>query len=546
MSGVLTTTILSAGEEMSNEYDLISVDIIKEVNKIPVAQIILLDGNAAKQEFAVSDTDFFKPGKEIEIKFRYEGKVKDEATVFQGIVVKHGIQADRFRSLLTIDLKDAAIKLTTERKSAVFRDQTDKEIIEKIIEGGGLTIGEVASTKPKHQEMVQFYCTDWDFILTRTEANGCWILAEDGEISIIQPSTEGSAKHSFEYGINEIYELEMEADISHQYESVSSQVWDIKKQELSPPQKAQDFSLTQSNLKAGELAKAIGAEKRQLINSVQLDDEESQAWADAQMIKSRLSMLKGRLKVPGFADIKLGDIIKVAGTSQRFNGETLVTGIRHQVGKKSWQTDIQFGLSANWFSQNNDIVDTSASGLIPAINGLHIGIVDKYEDDPDKQFRVKVKIPSIKEDGTVWARLTSLDAGKKRGVFFRPEPGDEVILGFLNDDPRQAIILGSLHSKKNELPKGLEISKKNSQKGIVTKKSFKIVFDDDKKYIEISTPKGNILRLSDKNESEEINLKDMNNNTMIMNKDGITIKSDKDIILEGTNINIKGSKVDVN
>ena len=545
MSGVLTTTILSDGKEMSNEYDLISIDIIKEVNKISLAQLVLLDGDAAKQEFVISDTDFFKPGKEIEIKFRYEGKAKNEATVFKGIVVKHGIQADRFRSLLTLDLKDASIKLTTQRKSAVFRDRTDKEIIEEIIKGVGLTVGKVASTKPKHKEMVQFYCTDWDFMLTRTDVNGCWVLAEDGEISVIQPSLKGSEKHSFEYGIDEVYELEMEADISHQYESIESQVWDIKKQELTPAQKAKDFSLAQGNLKAGELAKEIGAKKRQLITTVQLDDKESQAWADAKMLKSRLSMLKGRLKVPGFADIKLGDIIKVAGTGKRFNGKTLVTGIRHQVGgKKSWQTDIQFGLSANWFSQNNDIIDTPASGLVPAINGLHIGIVDKYEDDPDKQFRVKVKIPSIEKEGIVWARLAALDAGKKRDILFRPETGDEVILGFLNDDPRQAVILGALHSEKNELPEGLEISDKNNQKGIVTKELLKIVFNDEDKSIEISTDKGNVLQISDKEKG--IKLEDENKNTITMSDKGIELKADKDIIIEGKNIKIKGSKVDIN
>lgn len=547
MSGVLTTTILSDGNKMSKKYNLISVDIIKEVNKIPVAQIILLDGDAAKQEFAVSDTDFFKPGKEIEIKFRHEKNVRDEATVFQGIVVKHGIQADRFRSLLTVDLKDAAIKLTTQRKSVVFRDSTDKDIIEKIIAGVDLKVGKVASTKPKHQEMVQFYCTDWDFMLTRTDANGCWVLAQDGEISIIQPSLQGSAKHSFEYGISEIYELSMEADISHQYESVESQVWDIKKQELTPVQQAKDFSLAQGNLKASELAKEIGAEKLQLINSVQLDDQESQAWADAKMIKSRLSMLKGRLKVPGSADIKLGDIIEVAGTGKRFNGKTLVTGIRHQVGKKSWQTDIQFGLSANWFSQNNDIVDTPASGLVPAINGLHVGIVDEYEDDPDQQFRVKVKIPSIKEeeeDGSVWARLTTVDAGNRRGTFFRPEPGDEVILGFINDDPRQAIILGAMHSEKNDLPPGLEVTEDNNKKGIVTKESLRILFDDEKKSIELSTPNSNLIRLSD--EDGGIYLEDENGNTITIDKKGFKIKSDKNIVIEGKNIKIKGSKVDVN
>ncbi|NES68509.1 MAG: Rhs element Vgr protein, partial [Okeania sp. SIO2D1] len=62
MSGVVTATILSEGSAIDPEHSIMSIDIIKEVNKIPSAQIILLDGDAAKQEFAISNTDFFKPG----------------------------------------------------------------------------------------------------------------------------------------------------------------------------------------------------------------------------------------------------------------------------------------------------------------------------------------------------------------------------------------------------------------------------------------------------------------------------------------------------
>jgi len=35
------------------------------------------------------------------------------------------------------------------------------------------------------------------------------------------------------------------------------------------------------------------------------------------------------------------------------------------------------------------------------------------------------------------------DAGKQRGQVFWPEPGGEVVVGFINGDPRQAIILGA-------------------------------------------------------------------------------------------------------
>ncbi|NEO45324.1 MAG: Rhs element Vgr protein, partial [Moorea sp. SIO4A3] len=296
---------------------------------------------------------------------------------------------------------------------------------------------------------------------------------------------------------------------------------------------------------ADQLAKTIGADNYQLISLAPLDDQEVKAWADAKLQKSRLSLFKGRLKLPGFADIKPGDIIKLDGIGKRFNGKTLVTAIRHQFSRQCWQTYVQFGLSASWFyQQTNDIFDTPVAGLIPAIHGLQIGIVDKYEADPEKQFRVKVRIPSIETDGIVWARLASVEAGNQRGIFFRPETGDEVILGFINDDPRQAIIIGAVHSEKNALPTGFEVTQENNKKGIVTKESLKILFDDENKLIEISTPKGNTLKLSEQDKG--INLEDENGNTITMDDQGIKIKSSKDIVMEGKNITIKGSKVDVN
>lgn len=545
MSGVVTVTILSEGSTMNPEYNVMSIDIIKEVNKIAIAQIILLDGDAAKREFAISNTDFFQPGKNIEIKLRYEGEPQNEATVFVGIVIKHSLQVDRYGSLLTVDLKDAAIKLTNQRKSAVFRDLTDQQIISKIIDTWKLPVTSIAATKAKHKEMVQYYCTDWDFIVSRADVNGQWVLADDGKITVEAPNLSGLPKHTFEYGISDIYEFEMSVDIRHQYASVESTAWDVKAQAISPLQKAKNVSLSQGNLKAEELAKTIGGDNYQLIGSGKLDSQEIQAWADAKLLKSRLSMFQGRLKIPGFADIKPGEVMEVTGIGKRFNGKTLVTAIRHQVNEQGWQTDVQFGLSADFFAQqNHNIIDTPAAGLVPAINGLQIGIVEKYEDDKDKQFRVRVRIPSIEKDGIIWARLASLDAGNERGIFFRPELGDEVILGFINDDPRQAIILGAVHSEKNTLPPGVTVTEENHKKGIVTKKSLKILFDDKNKLIELNTPKGNTLKLSEKDKG--ISLVDENGNTMIMDNTGFKIKSTKNIVIEGKNISIKGKTVNIN
>jgi uncharacterized protein involved in type VI secretion and phage assembly len=123
-----------------------------------------------------------------------------------------------------------------------------------------------------------------------------------------------------------------------------------------------------------------------------------------------------------------------------------------------------------------------------------------------------------------------LDAGKKRGSFFRPEIGDEVLIGFLNDDPRDPIVLGMLNSSAKPAP--LKASDDNHQKGFFTRSELKVTFDDDKKVICLETPGGNKVTLSD--DAKGIALEDQNGNTLTLNDKGIVIKSPKDITLEAT------------
>jgi len=77
-------------------------------------------GGAAKKKFAISDDSFFEPGMQIEIKLRYEGKPAEEASVFKGLVVRQIVEASEQGLRLTVELKDAAIKLAQARHSAVY------------------------------------------------------------------------------------------------------------------------------------------------------------------------------------------------------------------------------------------------------------------------------------------------------------------------------------------------------------------------------------------------------------------------------------------
>jgi uncharacterized protein involved in type VI secretion and phage assembly len=169
-------------------------------------------------------------------------------------------------------------------------------------------------------------------------------------------------------------------------------------------------------------------------------------------------------------------------------------------------------------------------------------VVTVLENDPENEFRIKVKVPLINNDDEgVWARLATADAGNDRGIVIRPEVGDEVILGFINDDPRDAVVLGSLHSSKNAAP--VPSKDDNHIKGWTTRSKIKIELDDDKKTVLITTPAENKILLSE--EDKSILLQDQNGNKIQMNSDGITMESCKDVILKATgDIKMEGINIE--
>jgi uncharacterized protein involved in type VI secretion and phage assembly len=117
------------------------------------------------------------------------------------------------------------------------------------------------------------------------------------------------------------------------------------------------------------------------------------------------------------------------------------------------------------------------------------------------------------------------------GAFVTPEIGDEVILGFFNNDPSCPVILGSLYSSKHVPP--YELTAENNFKAIVTRSKLKLEFDEEKKIITLITPGKNKVVISD--EGKSILLQDQNNNKVELSPTGILLDSPKDIT-----INAKG------
>ncbi len=196
-----------------------------------------------------------------------------------------------------------------------------------------------------------------------------------------------------------------------------------------------------------------------------------------------------------------------------------------------WKTTIQFGVNPEWFAQTYNIQQPLAGALLPGIQGLQVGIVTQLEGDPDGEDRILVRIPVIhKEDEGAWCRISSLDAGNERGMVFRPEIEDEVIVGFINNDPRHGVVLGMMNS--SALPAHLPAADDNHEKGYQSRSKMKMIFNDEKKSILLETPGGHKVTIDE--DAKKIEMVDLNGNKIVMDDKGITIESIKDLILKAS------------
>jgi uncharacterized protein involved in type VI secretion and phage assembly len=160
------------------------------------------------------------------------------------------------------------------------------------------------------------------------------------------------------------------------------------------------------------------------------------AWSSAEVQKQRLAKVRGRVRCRGTHLVRPGDTIAIGGLGDRFNGEVYTAAVQHFVAAGDWQTDLQFGMDPAWFADQHMVSSSPAAALLPSVSGLQTGVVTDIQD-PLGEERIRINLPLVSPSGEgIWARQTKPDAGNDRGSLFRPEIGDEVIVGFLNDDPR--------------------------------------------------------------------------------------------------------------
>ena len=557
ISGLVTYSLLVEGKAISGALEIVSINIHQEINKITSATIVIVDGDPDAEDFRVSSSNQFLPGKKIEISLGYDSK---NVNTFRGVIISNSQKANNECAMLTVECKDETVKMTLDKNSTHHDETSATDIAESFFDKYGFKNNNIIPAALKHKQLVQFNNTDWDFMISKLDAANLMCVLNNGEIIIkkIIAEPEDDNLVELQYGEN-IIEFDGDLDARTQSEKVKLLSWNYSTQQIENEEG--ESALKQSDntpVSPEELGKG---QTTTIRASGKKETAEQKALADNKKIKKNLSKIKGRVKYFGRVEqpVLPGEFIKLKGLGNNFNGPIFVSAVNHDYSDGDWATTATLGWDEKYFTEQiNPTNETSSSGELSTVQGLQTGVITDIIDN-DGDFRVKLRLPIVddKQDG-VYARLATLDAGNNRGTFFMPEIDDEVVVGFMNNDPNQPVVLGMLHSSKNAAP--LNPEEANDKKGYVSRSQIKIIIDDGEKSVTIETPGGNVFTMSD---SENIvSMKDASGNKIKMETSGITIeasqlsvKADAELKLEGgatTTVsssgvmNIKGSLVNIN
>lgn len=595
--GRMEYTITIEGTTVPSHIGVLEIEVENEVNRIPTAYLVLSDGATiqAIESPEQRNRDIFRLGKQITVSIDQETQ---SIPVFNGVITNFTVDMQEGLTTLSLECKHPVYRMTLRTQNRIYRQQTDQQVLEQLTQLYNLET-QIETTEYTHPELVQQNLSDWDFMIMRLEANGLYATFTNSQLIIDRPDFNGSdgiaTTLSYE---REAISFKGELAVQHQFEEVSMRSWDSdqleeeNQEQLSVESDADNvLGLPgERNNQEGTIAEINHPDHDSTGNASQLTRpyvlrsgtpmpiSELQARANAKQLRNRLSQKTGQIKLSGYRSISVGEVIELRGFASDFNGKVYVSKVRYYFHQGLWLQYISFGLCPKEHAERYQVTTPKANGIVGAIQGLQIGVVQQIHEDPDNAYRIKVRIPvmdeEIEDSGTqgggsetqegIWARLTTLDAGlgvspegnddnPGRGTFFMPEIGDEVVIGFIDEDPRFPIILGMLYSDVRIPAEDFLPAEANPKKGLVTRNGLKLLFqeDDDVKSITLETPASNTLRISETDDDGGFDLSDQHGNRILMNSEGITIqsigklvlKADQDIEQEaGSNWKAKGTQ----
>jgi type VI secretion system secreted protein VgrG len=193
-------------------------------------------------------------------------------------------------------------------------------------------------------------------------------------------------------------------------------------------------------------------------------------------------------------DLKLGSFVKITGLN---HGERAFSGGKvpletYRIVALNMHHDGIDGYHNTFVAVPYQIVvpHYMNDDAVPICESQSAVVVDN--NDPNGMSRIRVQFPWQKQMGeiTPWLRVVTPYAGGGKGQHILPEIGEEVLVGFENDNAEKPFVHGAMYHGEGKSGHGGE---GNFIKSFQTATGIKLVMNDKEKSFLLEDPSGNTV-----------------------------------------------------
>ena len=494
-----------------------SMSAVEEVSRLFEFQIVAV---SKTRDIAADDV----LGKPVAVAVE---TAKNKWRWFHGLAASFGIDGgdgDDFRYSVTV--RPWAWLMTRSADMRIFQEMTAPEIIHTVFSQYSVAafVDELGASYKKRTYCVQYRETDFDFVSRLMEEEGIlyyWRHAEDKHEMVLADKL---SSHKTVAGFEEIPYTQGNKDlvgvraIAH---------WQMRREIQTGKVTLSDYNFETpgTSLKSTTVAssRAHVQNAHEVYDYPGLYGVKADGDARAQIrldeASARFARFAGQGDTPGLAAGTRFKLTRHQRNDQ--NAEYLVLRTQIEMTLAGYTTSNQHDTEFScrfWAQPYDQAFRPERITRKPTVAGpqtaLVVGEGAAGDITTDKYGRIKVqfhwdRLGSKNAESSCWLRVATSWAGKGWGMISLPRLGQEVVVAFLEGDPDQPLVVGSVYNAEQEVPYELPANatvstmKSRSKKG-GAKDFNELRFEDDpgKEYVLLQAQKDRLEFVEDTLKSE--------------------------------------------
>lgn len=423
---------------------------------------------------------------------------------FKGIITEISVQEYSGSHSFQISGHSHTILLDDAPRSTSYYKQELDLIVRKTCNDAGIDCQNNIATTGEQHYIAQYNETDFQFLKRLSTRFGEWFFYDGQKLFFGNTQNLNITAHNGTDILRLMFQANLQAN-KYAYSGTDAYKGEKLSAEMATLKSGDGFakaSIDKSKTLFSRKDSKRTAHIVNAVNKVQLDLVKD---LDAKGATARALTVSGQSSV---AELKPGYRFKIESGGN--SPEYIILSVTHY--------------SSHFGNYSNNFTAVPSKVEVPPYTDPHIirkcemqPAIVKDNNDRDKLDRIQVKFAW--SEFSPWMRILTPHSGKDKGWHFIPEIGEDVMVDFEGGDVDKPFVMGSLYTGAAKSGLGDE---NNDIKSLKTRSGNTVTLNDKEGSITIQDSKGSIL--------------------VFKGDDTIEFKSNKQILIQSEEINIKANK----